>query len=60
MLDGYRGRARADTGAVVAAVMALQALLGARDDIEEIEINPLMVRATGAVAVDAVIWEAET
>ena len=60
LLDGYRGRARADTGAVVAAVMALQSLLKARDDIEEIEINPLMVRAQGAVAVDAVIWEADT
>ena len=57
LLDGYRGRARADTGAVVAAVMALQSLLEASDDIEEIEINPLMVRAQGAVAVDAVIWE---
>jgi succinyl-CoA synthetase beta subunit len=27
--------------------------------LNEIEINPLMVRATGAVAADAVIWEAE-
>jgi acyl-CoA synthetase (NDP forming) len=60
LLDGYRGRARADVAAVVAAVMALQALMEARDKIEEIEINPLMVRAAGAVAADAVIWEAGT
>jgi hypothetical protein len=59
LLDGYRGRQRADVDAVVAAVMALQALLQATPAIEEIEINPLMVRATGAVAVDAVIWEEE-
>ena len=31
----------------------------AQPELEEIEINPLMVRATGAVAVDAVIWEEE-
>ncbi|MEY4984508.1 MAG: hypothetical protein RIR62_2774 [Pseudomonadota bacterium] len=60
LLDGYRGRVRADVAAVIAAVMALQDLMAARTDIEEIEINPLMVRAEGAVAVDAVIWEAET
>jgi acyl-CoA synthetase (NDP forming) len=59
LLDGYRGRVRADVDAVVAAVMALQALLQATPAIEEIEINPLMVRAAGAVAVDAVIWEEE-
>jgi acyl-CoA synthetase (NDP forming) len=57
LLDGYRGRTRADAAAVVDAVMALQALLVATPAIEEIEINPLMVRAQGAVAVDAVIWE---
>ncbi|MEF3048639.1 acetate--CoA ligase family protein [Pseudotabrizicola sp. L79] len=58
LLDGYRGRVRADTGAVVQAVMALQAMMVADDRLEEIEINPLMVRAQGAVAADAVIWEA--
>lgn len=57
LLDGYRGRARADVAALVAAVMGLQALMAARPALEEIEINPLMLRETGAVAVDAVIWE---
>ncbi len=59
LLDGYRGRARGDVAAVVAAVMALQGML-ADPAIEEIEINPLMVRTSGAVAVDAVIWEEAT
>ena len=56
LLDGYRGRVRADIAAVVSVVMALQRSM---DDpaLEEIEINPLMVRESGAVAVDAVIWE---
>ena len=58
LLDGYRGRARADVGAVVQAVMSLQAMMAADSTLEEIEINPLMVGAAGAVAADAVIWEA--
>lgn len=60
LLDGYRGRPKADVEAVVGAVMALQTLMADSPRIEEIEINPLMVRATGAVAVDAVIWEEAT
>ena len=59
LLDGYRGRAKADVEAVVAGVLALQRLMQDSPSLNEIEINPLMVRATGAVAADAVIWEAE-
>jgi hypothetical protein len=57
LLDGYRGRARADLSAVVEAALACQALMLATRRLNEIEINPLMVRERGAVAVDAVIWE---
>ncbi|MFN3824317.1 MAG: acetate--CoA ligase family protein [Pseudorhodobacter sp.] len=60
MLDGYRGRGEADTGAVLTTVMALQAMMQGDARLEEIEINPLMVRERGAVAADAVIWETET
>jgi acyl-CoA synthetase (NDP forming) len=59
LLDGYRGRARADTGAVVAAVLILQDMLHRDAGIDEIEINPLMLRAQGAVAADAVIWRTQ-
>lgn len=59
LLDGYRGRPRADLAAVVDAALALQALMLATLRLDEIEINPLMVRESGAVAVDAVIWEDE-
>ncbi|MBI1218936.1 MAG: CoA-binding protein [Rhodobacteraceae bacterium] len=57
LLDGYRGRPKADVAAAVAAAMALQAAFVARPALEEIEINPLILREKGAVAVDAVIWE---
>jgi hypothetical protein len=55
LLDGYRGRPRADVAAVVAIADRLAALMLARPDLEEIEINPILVRADGAVAVDALI-----
>jgi hypothetical protein len=59
LLDGYRGRQKADVGAAVAAVMALQAMMERDGATQEIEINPLILRENGAVAVDAVIWEEE-
>jgi acyl-CoA synthetase (NDP forming) len=55
LLDGHRGRARADVPAVIASVLAMQGMLS-DPNIAEIEVNPLMVRAEGAVAADAVIW----
>lgn len=56
LLEGWRGRKRADTGALVQAAMALQAMMAADPDLHEVEINPLIVLENGAVAVDAVIW----
>ncbi len=55
LLDGYRGRAKADTEAVAAMAVRLGALMLADEGLEEIEINPVMVRETGAVAVDALV-----
>jgi acetate---CoA ligase (ADP-forming) len=45
--------------AVIAVALVLQTMLADDPALEEIEINPLMVREMGAVAADAVIWEAE-
>ncbi|NJS39304.1 MAG: CoA-binding protein, partial [Rhodobacteraceae bacterium] len=58
LLDGYRGRPRADMGAVADIALRLQALMLGDDSLEEIEINPIMVRETGAVAVDALVRRA--
>jgi acyl-CoA synthetase (NDP forming) len=55
LLDGYRGRSRADMGAVAAMAVRVGALMLADESLEEIEINPVMVRETGAVAVDALV-----
>ncbi len=60
LLDGYRGKPSADVASVVQAVLAAQALLVGTPSLQEIEINPLMACQSGAVAVDAVIWEDAT
>lgn len=55
LLDGYRGRPRADMAAVAAMAVRLGAMMLADESLEEIEINPVMVREQGAVAVDALV-----
>ena len=55
LLDGYRGRPKADMAAVAAIAVRLGGLMLADESLEEIEINPVMVRETGAVAVDALV-----
>ncbi len=59
LLDGYRGRAKADMAAVAAMAVKLGDLMMSDVSLEEIEINPVLVRAQGAVAVDALIRRAE-
>jgi hypothetical protein len=58
LLAGYRGRAAADRAALEHAALALaQFYLDHRARIADIEINPLMIRTNGAVAVDVrVVW----
>lgn len=55
LLDGYRGRPKADMASVATMAVRLGALMLADESLEEIEINPVMVRETGAVAVDALV-----
>ena len=55
LLDGYRGRPKADMAAVAAMAVRLGELILADERLEEIEINPVMVREEGAVAVDALV-----
>jgi len=58
LLAGYRGRPRADTGAAVSAILAIQAYAISRaSSMIELDINPLLVGAEGAgvFAADALI-----
>lgn len=58
LLDGYRGRARADVAAAVDAIMAIAGFVSAHADrIEELDINPLIVcgEGQGAWIADALL-----
>jgi acyl-CoA synthetase (NDP forming) len=58
LLDGYRGRARPDLAALAALAVRVGAMMLENQGLEEIEINPVLLRAEGAVAVDALIRRA--
>ena len=58
LLTGARGRPRADVGALAATIVTLSRLaLDFRDEVDEIEFNPLMVlpEDQGVLAVDTLI-----
>ncbi len=55
LLDGHRGQPPAAIDAVVEVVDCLGSLVRDDGDIIEVEINPLLVTAQGAVAADALI-----
>lgn len=56
LLNGFRGRERADIAAVSRSLHALcQAFLQASETVTEIEINPLFVYRDGVLAIDALL-----
>jgi acetate---CoA ligase (ADP-forming) len=52
-LDGYRGAPRADVGALEDVLLRVSALVEAHPEVAEMDLNPLIVKPDGAVAVDA-------
>jgi acyl-CoA synthetase (NDP forming) len=61
VLAGYRGKPAADFSAIVAAVMAVQDYVQTNsENLEELEINPLLCCPTRAVAADALLRQEET
>ena len=54
LLQGYRGSAPADVDALADAVKAVGDLVAERD-VAEIDANPVLVTADGAVALDALV-----
>ncbi|QCI63782.1 acetate--CoA ligase family protein [Phreatobacter stygius] len=56
LLDGLRGRPKVDVAAAAAALAALSRVAAANAGrFDTIEINPLLVRAKGAVMLDALV-----
>ena len=59
LLAGYRGKSAADMPAILAVISAVQDYVIANaDTVGEVEINPLICRPEGAIAVDALIRKA--
>ena len=55
-LGAFRGRPAANVEAAVDVIRRIgQLVLDLEDRVAEVEINPLMVTPTGAIAVDAVV-----
>ncbi|MDX6726678.1 MAG: hypothetical protein QOK49_1483, partial [Baekduia sp.] len=52
LLDGFRGAAPCDVAAIEDVLLRLSAMVEAHEEIVEIEVNPLIVSPSGAVAVD--------
>lgn len=56
LLEGVRGGKPVDVGALVDVVMKVQRLaLDLAGDVAELDVNPLVVRPRGAVALDALV-----
>lgn len=56
LLDGYRGKPKADIGALVDAIEAVARFADAHADrLLELDVNPLLALQEGAVAVDALL-----
>ncbi|MFG2094214.1 acetate--CoA ligase family protein [Streptomyces sp. NPDC048612] len=53
LLQGVRGRPAVDVAAAAAVIERLTTLAAAHPEIAEIEVNPLLVRPDGALALDA-------
>jgi acetyltransferase len=53
LLRGYRGGPKADEAALRVVLLRVSALIAACPEIQELDINPLKVLATGTSALDA-------
>jgi acyl-CoA synthetase (NDP forming) len=55
LLSGYRSRPPIDLGSIAEALRALSILIAKRSDIIEIDVNPMIAREDGSLAVDALV-----
>lgn len=55
LLDGWRGAPAVDLAALAGIIVAVGDLAVARPDLTEVELNPVRVGPTGAIAVDVLV-----
>jgi len=55
LLSGYRGRPPADVPALATVVRRVGDLVDARPEIGEVDVNPVLATADGALALDALV-----
>jgi hypothetical protein len=55
VLDGVRGGPATDRAAVASMLVALSHLGVERSDVLEVDLNPVLATADGAIAVDALV-----
>ena len=60
LLTGARGRPALDVGAAAAALASVSRVAAAHPELSELEINPLLVTRTEAIALDARFIRAST
>jgi acetate---CoA ligase (ADP-forming) len=53
LLEGFRGEPHADQGTLVEMILRVSQLMGDNPEIEELDINPFLIREHGGVALDA-------
>ncbi|HET8974998.1 MAG TPA: GNAT family N-acetyltransferase [Solirubrobacterales bacterium] len=53
LLEGYRGAEGADLGALEELILRVSAMVECHDEIAELDLNPVLARPDGTVAVDA-------
>ena len=53
LLTGYRGAPEADIGALEDLLLRVSALVESHREVAELDLNPVLARAEGVVAVDA-------
>lgn len=53
LLDGYRGDSPVDRDALADVIVAVSRLIVTEPDVMELDLNPVIARADGALAVDA-------
>ncbi|MFF3489719.1 acetate--CoA ligase family protein [Streptomyces sp. NPDC002795] len=58
LLHGWRGRHPLDVEALVDVVVAVSEVIAGREDIDEVELNPVRLAPGGALAVDALVLAA--